>query len=103
MVGHADENELARAGRLPATIGRNRGQIQRPRDRLDAHRAPLERHAISPSAAQPLAVAACDLGDRKGRLGASYDADLLDAGVWALLGGLRPGVTVTRSPALVLI
>jgi len=54
MAGPADEHELARAGRPPATIGRNRGQIQRPRDRLDAHRVPLGRHAISPSAAQPL-------------------------------------------------
>ena len=40
VVGQADEHELAGAGRLPATVGRNRGQVERPRDRLDAHQAP---------------------------------------------------------------
>jgi hypothetical protein len=44
VVGQADEHEPARAGRLPASVGRDRGQVQCPGDRLDAHGAPLLRH-----------------------------------------------------------
>jgi len=43
-----------RRGAGCAAIRRNQGQIQRPGDRLDARRAPPGRHAISPSAVQPL-------------------------------------------------
>jgi hypothetical protein len=39
VVGQAHEHERARARRLPAAIGRDRGQVQRPGDRLDAHGA----------------------------------------------------------------
>jgi hypothetical protein len=41
MIGQANEHELAHAGRLPATIRWDRRQVQRPRDRFDAHRASL--------------------------------------------------------------
>jgi hypothetical protein len=44
VVGQADEHEPARAGRLPASVGRDRGQVQCPGDRLDAHGAPILRH-----------------------------------------------------------
>ena len=54
MVGQADEHELARAGRLAATIGGDRGQIQRPRDRLDAHRAPPGGCAAPSAVLQPV-------------------------------------------------
>jgi hypothetical protein len=47
VVGQADEHELARAGRLPAPVGRDRSQVQRPRDRLDAYGAPLLRRAAA--------------------------------------------------------
>jgi hypothetical protein len=40
MIGQADEHELARAGWLAAAVGRNRGQVERPRDRFDTHEAP---------------------------------------------------------------
>jgi hypothetical protein len=53
-AGQAGEDELANGGRLPAAIGGDRGEVERPGDRLDAHRAPLGRHAIAPSATQPL-------------------------------------------------
>jgi hypothetical protein len=52
MVGQADEHELARAGGLPATICRDRGQVECPGDRLHTHRAPAasrsERQASAP-------------------------------------------------------
>ena len=38
-LGH--EHDLARARRLAAAIGGDRGEVERQRDRLDAHRAPL--------------------------------------------------------------
>ncbi len=40
VVRQAGQHELARARRLAAAIGRDRSKVQRPRDRLDAHRAP---------------------------------------------------------------
>jgi hypothetical protein len=40
VVRQADQHELARARRLAAAIGWDRSKVQRPRDRLDAHRAP---------------------------------------------------------------
>jgi hypothetical protein len=54
VVGQADEHELARAGWLAAAVGRDRGQVQRPGDRLDAHRAPPGRREAPPPAAQPV-------------------------------------------------
>jgi hypothetical protein len=48
-----DGHELVRGGRLPAAIGRNRRQIQRPRDRLDAHRAPPAGCGAPPPVRQP--------------------------------------------------
>ena len=51
VVGQANEHELARAGRLAAAIGRDRGQVERPGDRLHTHRAP----AASRSVRQPWA------------------------------------------------
>jgi len=53
VVGQTDENELARAGRLATTIGRDRSQVERPGDRLDAHRAPPGRCATPPPVRQP--------------------------------------------------
>ena len=54
VVGQADEHGLARAGWLAAAVGRDRGQVQRPGDRLDAHRAPPGRREAPPPAAQPV-------------------------------------------------
>jgi len=54
VVGQADEHELARTGRLAAAVGRDRGQVERPGDRLDAHRAALLKGAARSWAAQPL-------------------------------------------------
>ena len=48
VVGQADEHELARAGRLAAAVRRDRGQVERPRDRLDSH---LDRFHAERSAA----------------------------------------------------
>jgi hypothetical protein len=58
VVGQADEHELARGGRLPTSVGRDRGQVQRPGDRLDARRASLLRRASPQRAAWPL-VSVC--------------------------------------------
>jgi hypothetical protein len=41
MAGQAAEDEPAAGGRLPAAVGRDRGQAPRPGDRPGAHRAPL--------------------------------------------------------------
>ena len=44
--GLADEHGLARTRRLPTAIGRDRGKVERPGDRFDAHGAsPLRRAA----------------------------------------------------------
>jgi hypothetical protein len=40
VVGQAHKDELAGAGRLPTSIIGNRGQVERPRHRLDTHRPP---------------------------------------------------------------
>ena|ERR1017187_504593 len=37
VVYQSHENELARAGGLAAAVRRDRSQVQRPGDRLDAH------------------------------------------------------------------
>src|SRR5262249_38969828 len=39
-VARPASTKLARGGRLPAAVGRDRGQVEPPRDRLDAHRTP---------------------------------------------------------------
>ena len=53
VVAQADEYELSRGGRLPAPTDQDRGQVQRPGDRHDAHRAPLPTRAAPRRAARP--------------------------------------------------
>jgi hypothetical protein len=53
VVGQADEHELARARQLPAAVGRDRGQVQCPGDRLDAHRPPPWRRVYGQAIGAP--------------------------------------------------
>jgi hypothetical protein len=56
VADQADKDELARAGRLPASVGRDRSQVQRPGDRLDARGAPLLTRATAQGAWPPVSV-----------------------------------------------
>ena len=66
-TGLAERTVRTCLDRLAASVGRDRGQVQRPGDRLDAHRPPPDR-----SVARPVAPSSWKRGQDAGPASSSY-------------------------------